>query len=104
MKELIMTTKKNKSTKKTPQIENLEAVLQEVNREFFHVLGLELSKKGNALVLEKPEEQPCFEYGDNVKKEIENVKAVQEMRLVNSKERYKKFGYKVQPVITKPYV
>lgn len=81
-----------------PEIENMEAILQEANREFFHPLGLCIYMQNGGLHIEKPAEQPMLEYGDDVKQELENVKTVQKMRVINTNKRIKTHGYRVQPV------
>lgn len=81
-----------------PQIEDMEAILQEANREFFHPLGLRIYMKNGVMNIEKPEEQPMIKYGDDVKQELENVKTVQKMRVINTNKRIKTHGYRVQPV------
>ena len=76
-----------------------DAVIQEANREFFHPLGLEIrGSDERSLVIDTPNEQPMLKYGDDVKQELENVKAVQKMRVINTNKRIKTHGYRVQPV------
>lgn len=82
------------------KVQVLDAIIQEANRNFFHPLGLCIVDDDGLITIVEPEEQPKLNYGENVKEEIANVKAVQEMRIVNCKKRLKELGYKVQPVNT----
>lgn len=79
--------------------DDMAAIVQEANRIYFHPLGLEIVQDNECFWIEKPPEQPCLRYGDNVIDEIKNVERVQKMRTINSSKRLKTFGYRVQPVM-----
>lgn len=82
-------------------VPELPSIIQEANRLFFHIHGLNLTSECK---IEKPSEPVRLEFGEDVKEEIANVKAVQEMRTVAAKKRVKAFGYAgAQPVVSKTF-
>lgn len=88
--------------RKKKTIDDLSSIIQEANRLFFHIHGLNLTSECK---IERPKEPVRLEFGEDVKEEIANVKKVQEMRTVAAKKRVKAFGYAgAQPVLTRPFV
>lgn len=82
---------------------DIEAIVQESNRLFFHQIGLNIEKDGELFKLTAPAETPYITLGAKVKTELDRASTVMEMKTVTRKKRFEKYGLiGAQPIVSPP--